>query len=801
MVRRTVASDGYDSSTKKQGSLTPWEVITNILGSDPTQFGIEKQPLLFKANFLGGHDFSKKSTYQAKTLGKHAGWPYYKPDGWLLFRVKPFCAAGYQKTDVCSEEIQEWPVAYHGTSCASLASILHAGLRKPKELPGVWRKHGGCNSGPNGSLYLSPSLWYSSHPVYSTLHKIGEEQWAQAVLQLRVRPGSFRRQSSTLGSRHWDARLLIDPNWDIKCIMEWLLDGSTIERSDAIIVGLMIRVIGHNTDFEKFGWCPWLSWKRSHSGWIRCKPEYEWTAFLQRCFRQGGFFHDMEADEGYDSLEDEQEGEYDFNFISCEGTAMRSASLLEAPGALQLTQAVLSACANGMMENTWQYREGSQALLTNMVLDTITKGQPVRGSQAHLLRYKSLLREILEHEHMFLDVETILSWHQSLMDGLHPEFGRLRQKDVQYGPYHGMPVRRVRPALDDYFAHAGYICGHRHDLSGPAKAAWCFYHFVRIHPFADGNGRLARLLAIWALRRHGFPEKLCLIPMYVQELEEVSWSCYIEAQKHAQKGMGDNGADTRYLAAHICRCMVATLYMCDAIPRIPLNDGIFSYINDFSSHDYACTLVRHYLSEIEPYDEKCGNDNQSDVSLASMVSDVAELGFDVVHQKIVGLGMMQQRVLLALARRARELDPAKNPAATERWKRASKWIRVKDLLSSHSAVTSRFRCGPHRGELISALTRQLQLRQVSPDSLPPLLAARWNCQTWVVEGNRRLRALLDFDPDVRVRVIVHKISNLQLRQFTVPFIAKFLLAMTTTTEGQAPAIKSAWRHDHDADSE
>eukprot|EP00392_Amoebophrya_sp_AT5.2_P017357 g17701.t1 len=50
--------------------------------------------------------------------------------------------------------------------------------------------------------------------------------------------------------------------------------------------------------------------------------------------------------------------------------------------------------------------------------------------------------------------------------------------------------------------------GGAHPLAGVTavgKAAFICYHLVRIHPFTDGNGRLGRLLATWALRREGFP--------------------------------------------------------------------------------------------------------------------------------------------------------------------------------------------------------------------------------------------------------------------------------------------------------
>ena len=39
---------------------------------------------------------------------------------------------------------------------------------------------------------------------------------------------------------------------------------------------------------------------------------------------------------------------------------------------------------------------------------------------------------------------------------------------------------------------------------------------VVIHPFMDGNGRLSRVMAVWALARHGWRKELCFIPLFGQ---------------------------------------------------------------------------------------------------------------------------------------------------------------------------------------------------------------------------------------------------------------------------------------------
>jgi Fic family protein len=60
-------------------------------------------------------------------------------------------------------------------------------------------------------------------------------------------------------------------------------------------------------------------------------------------------------------------------------------------------------------------------------------------------------------------------------------------------------------------------------------AALCHYRYIRIHPFEDGNGRIARLLVNYILLRHGFP--MIVIPSSAR-------SNYLEALEKCDKITG-----------------------------------------------------------------------------------------------------------------------------------------------------------------------------------------------------------------------------------------------------------------------
>jgi hypothetical protein len=132
-------------------------------------------------------------------------------------------------------------------------------------------------------------------------------------------------------------------------------------------------------------------------------------------------------------------------------------------------------------------------------------------------------------------IEDARGWQKDTMAGLHVphkdyvggfrgEGGRLNQ-DVEIGSAVGVlwanvadelkefekRLQRAVKALDNSYAH-----GEELDADGLAAvlelAAWSHAEWVRIHPFANGNGRTARLWANSILLRYGLPPVVRLRP-------------------------------------------------------------------------------------------------------------------------------------------------------------------------------------------------------------------------------------------------------------------------------------------------
>jgi len=103
-----------------------------------------------------------------------------------------------------------------------------------------------------------------------------------------------------------------------------------------------------------------------------------------------------------------------------------------------------------------------------------------------------------------LTTDELLHWHAVLGKGLLPSCGSFRTGAVRIGSQRFAPAPSV-PALMARYERLMATVMHRADLLPLTKAAIAYISFVEIHPFSDGNGRIARILVNWVLLRCGYP--------------------------------------------------------------------------------------------------------------------------------------------------------------------------------------------------------------------------------------------------------------------------------------------------------
>lgn len=102
----------------------------------------------------------------------------------------------------------------------------------------------------------------------------------------------------------------------------------------------------------------------------------------------------------------------------------------------------------------------------------------------------------------------VLELHRILMEGI--EFGGVYRSVPVYIPdaTHDFPLPESLPVAMKRFYdklemhHA--VCGMPEGINPILLAAWVQAEFVNIHPFRDGNGRVARMLTEYELIRYGY---------------------------------------------------------------------------------------------------------------------------------------------------------------------------------------------------------------------------------------------------------------------------------------------------------
>ncbi|MCR4433086.1 MAG: Fic family protein [Caldiserica bacterium] len=180
----------------------------------------------------------------------------------------------------------------------------------------------------------------------------------------------------------------------------------------------------------------------------------------------------------------------------------------------------------------WDFKLRRQAMLQMAHHSTAIEGNPLNSEQVsslfrgedvaarekdkqEILNYLSALRLVDELGNKGLPLierETIMALHSTLMKGLLPqeELGTIRSGRVAVLDHLGRIVFQAPPAeqvpslLENLLQ---WINGPSRDFHPVIVSGVSHYELVRIHPFTDGNGRTARLLATLILYLRGFDTK------------------------------------------------------------------------------------------------------------------------------------------------------------------------------------------------------------------------------------------------------------------------------------------------------
>jgi len=154
------------------------------------------------------------------------------------------------------------------------------------------------------------------------------------------------------------------------------------------------------------------------------------------------------------------------------------------------------------------YIEGVSAPVVDVVLAEESLGVRTSGPAAWVASNLAAVSQAVNNAtaDAALSVETLCEWHRTLMTvSPTPEryVGVIRSEQGWIGGTSPLDAHLVTPPpgalgdlLDDLVAYVNRV-----DVDPVAQAAIIHAQFEIIHPFADGNGRLGRVLVAWVLTR------------------------------------------------------------------------------------------------------------------------------------------------------------------------------------------------------------------------------------------------------------------------------------------------------------
>jgi len=147
--------------------------------------------------------------------------------------------------------------------------------------------------------------------------------------------------------------------------------------------------------------------------------------------------------------------------------------------------------------------EGSTITLEEtrgIIHDKISPNKPLRDvkeTEAHARLFLEMLRK---REN--LTKQILLRWHDEIFKDTKPDIsGKFRDYLVRVGDYRAPDWQNIEKLIGDLINFIRKNQG----MNPVLLSARVHYHFEKIHPFGDGNGRIGRLLMNQILWHGGYP--------------------------------------------------------------------------------------------------------------------------------------------------------------------------------------------------------------------------------------------------------------------------------------------------------
>lgn len=278
--------------------------------------------------------------------------------------------------------------------------------------------------------------------------------------------------------------------------------------------------------------------------------------------------------------------------------------------------------SNAIEGNTLTVRETRLILQTKTMLDVRRKREAREA--LNLGEAATRIEDIFNSDEAWHDLSTFLEIHEILMRGVSDHIaGRLRNRDVMIRGAKQQPpgAEKVPDLMDQFFSRLNEVKEAEPTIHGLVLATWAHGAIARIHPFEDGNGRIARLWQDMLLLR----ARLTVAIIRPQDRQ-----AYLDALSQADED------EFNPLVQLICQRVMSTfqVYLNAQEAADELQGWASTIVGETSARDAERRKMdylrwRHAVEQLRDAFERCGSiiNRSSDRSLEVQVQS-----YDIIDQ-------------------------------------------------------------------------------------------------------------------------------------------------------------------------
>ncbi len=276
--------------------------------------------------------------------------------------------------------------------------------------------------------------------------------------------------------------------------------------------------------------------------------------------------------------------------------------------------------------NRLSFTEAQKVFLDGQGANIIARDRDIQ----EILNYRNVIKYINEHPNQILNEEQLLLMHQLIVEKLldQEQAGRYRQvqvailnnqsKEVVFQPPQYQDVSELITNFFKWLGDPEVV-----DIPAAIKAGILHYELVRIHPFVDGNGRTARVMAMLLLYQEGYDIRqfFCLDEYYDQDAA---------AYYAALQTVNDSGEFTQWLEYFVHGLAIEFNRVKERVLELSRDHALKNKLGRISLNDRQVKLLKY----MEEYDRIANTDWQRLIPGVSDDTILRDLK-DLIKKKLV----------------------------------------------------------------------------------------------------------------------------------------------------------------------